>query len=62
VGEKGTILQTIDGGITWTALLSGTTNLLMSVYFTDIKTGYGVGAGGTMLKTINGGGYCYPMK
>ena len=42
----------------WTALSSGTTNPLYSVYFTDCNTGYAVGGDydeGTILKTINGG-------
>lgn len=40
----------------WMALTSPTTNNLNSIYFTDVNTGYAVGANGTILKTINGGG------
>ena len=50
------ILKTTDSGANWTAQTSGTTNWLSSVYFTDANTGYAVGAGGTILKTTDGGG------
>ena len=36
-------------------LSSGTNSRLNSVHFTDINTGYAVGEGGTVLKTVNGG-------
>jgi len=39
----------------WHAQTSGTDASLNSVFFTDSKTGYTVGDGGTILKTINGG-------
>lgn len=39
----------------WVAQSSGTDASLNSVFFTDSKTGYAVGDGGTILKTINGG-------
>ena len=71
VGSGGTILNTIDGGKTWRAQTSGTTNDLYSVYFSDVNTGYAVGGSliwsdsgidivgkpyiGTILKTTNGG-------
>lgn len=55
VGYLGTILKTIDGSTTWTALSSGTTKDLYSVCFTDANTGYAVGYYGTMLKTVDGG-------
>ena len=42
VGGDGTILKTTNGGTTWTALSSGTSDLT-SVYFTDASTGYAVG-------------------
>jgi photosystem II stability/assembly factor-like uncharacterized protein len=35
--------------------LSGKTDWLFSIYFTDINTGYAVGDSGAILKTINGG-------
>jgi len=55
-GHNGTILKTINGGITRTAIWGVTTSLFTSVYFTDANTGYAVGDSGTILKTINEGG------
>jgi hypothetical protein len=55
VDERGDILKTIDGGITWSNDSSGTWNGLYSVFFTDSTTGYTVGGGGTILKIGNGG-------
>ena len=46
----------------WTALTSGTTNNLNSVFFTDANTGYAVGDYGTILKTTNGGGMGMAQK
>jgi len=39
----------------WEPMISGTTNNLHSVYFTDVNTGYAVGDSGIILKTTNGG-------
>lgn len=39
----------------WTPLNSGTTYGLNTVWFTDPQTGYAAGAGGILLKTVNGG-------
>jgi photosystem II stability/assembly factor-like uncharacterized protein len=39
----------------WVPLNSGTGVSLLSVYFTDVNTGYVVGENGTILKTIDGG-------
>jgi hypothetical protein len=55
VDERGDILKTIDGGLTWTNDSSGTFNGLKSVFFSDSTTGYVVGVGGTILKMGNGG-------
>ena len=51
----GTILKTTDAGTTWTTQTSGTTQDLMSVYFTDANNGTVVGYLGTILRTTNGG-------
>lgn len=51
------ILKTVNAWTTWTALTSGTSSNLWSVYFPDADTGYTVGDNGTMLRTINGGGF-----
>jgi len=55
VGDTGTILKTIDSGLTWLNQTSGTSVLLKSVWFSNAETGYAVGDSGTILKTINGG-------
>jgi|WetSurMetagenome_2_1015567.scaffolds.fasta_scaffold37114_2 photosystem II stability/assembly factor-like uncharacterized protein len=39
----------------WFPLNSGTSQILQSVYFTDVNTGYAVGYTGTVLKTTNAG-------
>jgi photosystem II stability/assembly factor-like uncharacterized protein len=54
VGWEGTILRTTDGGATWTAQESCTTNLLYGVSFTDANTGTAVGQFGTILRTDGG--------
>src|SRR4051812_15897503 len=40
---------------TWTGQTSGTTNHLMSVFFTSSTQGWAVGSNGTILTTTNGG-------
>lgn len=55
VGESGTILHTTDGGNSWSAQNSGTSNWLYSVRFADANTGWAVGEHGTILHTKNGG-------
>jgi len=49
-GIGGTILKTLDGGITWSTLSIGTTNQLHSVTFADANNGFAVGENGTILK------------
>jgi gliding motility-associated-like protein len=55
VGNSGTILTTNNGGTSWTAQTSGTTQSLLGVYFTSATQGWAVGTGGTILTTNNGG-------
>lgn len=55
VGDAGTLLHTEDGGATWTAQTSGTTQNLRGVAFTDALDGWAVGNAGTILHTTNGG-------
>ena len=55
VGDLGTILVTSDGGATWDAQRSGTTNHLNAVSFTDAAHGWAVGDLGTILVTSDGG-------
>jgi hypothetical protein len=52
----GVILNTSDGGNSWTSMWSGTTKRLHSICFPGAEIGYAVGDYGTILKTTNGGG------
>jgi hypothetical protein len=54
VGFGGTILFTTDGGASWNSQLSGTTEFLRAVSFTDANTGTAVGLLGTILRTSGG--------
>jgi len=54
-GEQGTILKTYDAGLNWQALLTGTTQNLNKIYFSNLDEGYAVGENGTILRTTNGG-------
>ena len=54
-GNGGIILKTVNKGLTWSGLHTGTANTLFSVNFTDISTGYAAGLNGTLVKTENGG-------
>jgi photosystem II stability/assembly factor-like uncharacterized protein len=51
------ILKTTNGGANWVTQDSGTYANLLSVHFPTVDTGYAVGVGGTILKTVNGGGF-----
>ena len=55
VGAKGTILSTVDGGVTWEPQASDTDANLLSVAFLDANQGLAVGEKGTILRTTNGG-------
>jgi len=46
LSEKGTILHTQDGGLTWTEQTSGTETALTDIHFTDQNTGIAVGGQG----------------
>lgn len=54
-GNSGTILRTINGGTTWVAQTSGTSENLEGVFFTNTNAGIIVGQSGTILKTTDGG-------
>lgn len=54
VGDRGTILQTADGGITWEERNSRTTDDLMDVSLADTLAGFAVGRR-SFLRTVNGG-------
>ncbi len=55
VGDTGVILKTINAGVNWTQLISGTTNNLNDTRFLNELTGYAIGRPGKILKTTNGG-------
>lgn len=55
VGDRGTILSTVDGGTNWTLVESGTLLHLRDVDFADGSFGLVVGAKGTVLRSTDGG-------
>ncbi len=55
VGDGGTILKTIDVGLTWAKLQSTTTANLHGVYFVDPAKGFAVGDSGILLATSDSG-------
>jgi len=57
VAGGGPILKTINGGESWTALSSGTTNGFSSVFFPDPNKGYAVGT-----RNIGNMGYATIIK
>ncbi|HEY2702383.1 MAG TPA: hypothetical protein VGL20_01710, partial [Candidatus Dormibacteraeota bacterium] len=50
VGDGGTILRSVDGGLTWSVTASGTTANLHGVQLTDVNGGLAVGAAGTLVQ------------
>jgi photosystem II stability/assembly factor-like uncharacterized protein len=54
-GRRGTILQTSDGGLTWSRRQTGTDQTLTAVFFAQEETGWAVGDEGTILHTRDGG-------
>lgn len=54
-GLNGVLNKTTNGGLTWVAQNSNTTESLNEIYFLDAKTGYVVGTNGLLLKTTDGG-------
>ena len=55
VGERGTILRTTDGGVTWTPIPPKTRSTLLNVEFVSDNNGWAVGRGGTILRTDDAG-------
>jgi photosystem II stability/assembly factor-like uncharacterized protein len=56
IGCSGEILKTSDGGSTWVPqIIPPNTEILNSVCFPDVNTGYIAGDNGTVFKTTNGG-------
>lgn len=54
-GQAGKVLETHDGGSTWTLQTSGTTNDLYKIRFASTTHGWAVGTSGTILGTVDGG-------
>ena len=55
MGLDGPILATTDGGATWSAQSSGSSEKLIGVAFPDATHGWAVGNNGTILATATGG-------
>ena len=55
VGKTGTILVTVDAGLTWKEQTSGTTSHLESIHFVTDSDGWVVGRQGSILATTDGG-------
>ncbi|HEX3607865.1 MAG TPA: DUF4214 domain-containing protein [Candidatus Dormibacteraeota bacterium] len=49
VGGNGTILRSVDGGLTWSITASGSTSTLHGVQLTGLTGGIAVGAAGTLI-------------
>ena len=47
--------RTTNGGVNWINMDAGTNNAAYNMAFTDLNTGYILGAGAMILKTTNGG-------
>ena len=54
-GTSGKLLKTTNGGLNWSALVSGTIGFLRDISFIDDNTGITAGESGIILKTTNGG-------
>lgn len=55
VGDAGTIVCSTDGGQSWSSQVSGTTERLNKVYFSDAIHGTAAGTDGVIVHTIDGG-------
>ncbi len=55
VGTHGTIMRSVDGGVTWGRQWSGTLNDIHAVAAIDAQTAWAVGQDGLILKTVNAG-------
>jgi len=56
------IKKTTDGGISWTLINTGNTNILRGLFFLDAQTGFASGVSVTILKTTNGGTTWQPLS
>ncbi len=55
VGQRGSIVKSVDGGVSWREERSGTANGLAGIGAVDGQTAWAVGEWGTILKTTTGG-------
>ena len=55
VGRSGTLLATVDGGISWSGQVSGTRQNIRQVRFTSTLVGWAAADNGEILKTADGG-------
>ena len=55
VGDLGAALKTVDGGVTWQKLNTGTDVPLQRVLFLDAQVGVATGANGLLLRTSDAG-------
>ncbi len=53
----GTILKTVDGGVTWSPQTANTTATLLNVDSVGASSAWAVGTGGTILHTADGGAH-----
>ena len=51
VGDKGTVLRTVNGGASWGKGISNAKEDLLGVYFINAKLGFAVGANGVILRS-----------
>jgi photosystem II stability/assembly factor-like uncharacterized protein len=54
-GDRGTLLTTVNGGLTWTARTTGVGASLRAVAFADASVGLTVGDNATALRSVDGG-------
>jgi photosystem II stability/assembly factor-like uncharacterized protein len=59
VGDRGTILKTVNGGLNWNSIQTPISVLFTRVQFFDQSLGYAVGQNGYVIKTTNGGDSWY---
>lgn len=61
-GTKGTILKSLDGGLTWAKTKTNSKEIIFDLDFFDEKSGFAVGWNGTILATTNGGDNWYKIE
>lgn len=55
-GDNGMIYRSTNRGVNWDSTVTGTNEILYSLFMLNNDTGWAVGGYGTILKTTNGGG------